>query len=565
MENTPPNIDVDDNDYNVAPIVDNTVITDMINSTIVDVEPLIHSDIKFELIDLPIVKTDNKPGNLVNLNIDNIKEKYNFKETNRFYLNDLNSVRGRGRHSNQNVREIFVCLSGKCNLELFNCYKKEYIYINQNQAIFIPNNIWIDFYNFKDCIILVLVENNEPLEKKSIYNLKDYLSYNKIDENSELYNVYFKDYLIIDHVITIFWKSRQRYIHTKNIFKYYKDLRNLLFYSHKIILNFTIVGSNNEESFELYKNILNCNDGIFNDVYLEYDQTKKFPNNLMKMLHDKWLFGINTSFAKKSDLIVLRGSNDIVEPKIYIQMKEQYEKNENKLYIASKTIPHLDLLNISLIIPTTFSDVDEINYLDCNKLYYFNNQYTNRYDKNTKHTIGTIGFIGAKPETWKTTINFLNSNKNAFNIANEIELEMFIRRNITNLITITSNTFFFNIKLNDELSSLSSLLDLLQIKNTISISDIENKDYAMSCRIKYMIEYFNSNNIEYRIELLEKIIAHDNTIINTKLFEKYIVQDCNHFKTEYLSIDVDKLYFTGVRFSLPKQNLGKHSSINVKY
>ena len=60
--------------------------------------------------------------------------------------------------------------------------------------------------------------------------------------------------IIIDHVITIYWnhKGSARYEHTKKVFKYYRDLRNLLI-NYGIVLNFTIVGSNKEDSLDLFK------------------------------------------------------------------------------------------------------------------------------------------------------------------------------------------------------------------------------------------------------------------------------------------------------------------------
>ena len=512
--------------------------------------------------DLDVIKTPNKPGNLVNLNLNDIKTTYNFTETAQFYLNDLNSLRGRGRHSNINVREIIVCVSGSCTISLFNCYEKKHILIQPNQAVFIPNNIWIDLYNFKQCVLLVLVEKT-PVDlndsttpiKQSIYNLTEYLNFNKIDSNFR--DIYFKDYLIIDHVIPIFWKSKCRYIHTKNIFKYYQDLRNILFYSHNIILTFTIVGSNNAESLELYENNLKCDNGIFHDIYIEYDQQSKYPGNLMMMLHDKWVCGFEASFIKTSNIIVLRGSNDVVEPKIYVQIKEQYYKGEqNKLYIASKSVPHINLSNISLIMPTTFSETTGTICYNDNKynILCFDNQYhKNHYSFDFVASIGTIGFIGLTKNTWQHIFSLLNTNPGLFNIANEIELEMYIRRNITNCITLTQNTFFLNIKLqSDNITELSTLKHTLPHISEFPLLQLHqyNADSDMNTRINYMIEYFNSDNIIDKFEILEKILNTDYTFIDNSKFSEYHIEGDN-YKTPYNSILSDPYHFTGIRFTIP--------------
>ena len=48
--------------------------------------------------------------------------------------------------------------------------------MNKNKGIFIDKNIWIDFYNFKDAIILVFVDVDYNEEKKSCYNFDEYLN-----------------------------------------------------------------------------------------------------------------------------------------------------------------------------------------------------------------------------------------------------------------------------------------------------------------------------------------------------------------------------------------------------
>ena len=51
--------------------------------------------------------------------------------------------------------------------------------MNKNEGIFIDKNIWIDFYNFKEAIILVYVDVDYNEEKKSCFDFIDFLKKNK--------------------------------------------------------------------------------------------------------------------------------------------------------------------------------------------------------------------------------------------------------------------------------------------------------------------------------------------------------------------------------------------------
>lgn len=166
---------------------------------------------------LPAVVTIGKPGALLNINISKIVElindtlpfPINFSENNRFILNDLNSIMGRGHHSNNNISEIFICLSGSCTLELFDGLDKCTFTMKKNECIYIPNNIWLDFYDFNNTNILVLTSKIEKdmasgfFIKSSIYNMEEYLVQNNIPIE-KINSVYLQDYLIIEHVIPIF-------------------------------------------------------------------------------------------------------------------------------------------------------------------------------------------------------------------------------------------------------------------------------------------------------------------------------------------------------------------------
>ena len=138
----------------------------------------INNIIHFKLT--PII-TENKPGELIDLNLKNICLKLNIKFhfTKSFYINELNSIESRGKHSNDNCSELLICLNGSLDIKLHNC-KNEFLFnMNKNEGIFIDKNIWIDFYNFKEAIILVYVDVDYNEEKKSCYDFIDFINKNK--------------------------------------------------------------------------------------------------------------------------------------------------------------------------------------------------------------------------------------------------------------------------------------------------------------------------------------------------------------------------------------------------
>lgn len=133
------------------------------------------------------IKTKNKPGTLVNINIKKINNllKINFNPNKIFYINDLNSLKPRGNHANCNAQEILICLQGSFEIKLFDGKKEEKYTIKKNSGIYIPKNVWLDFYNFKNCVILVFVEIDINIQKESIYDINEFKKYIYINNINE--------------------------------------------------------------------------------------------------------------------------------------------------------------------------------------------------------------------------------------------------------------------------------------------------------------------------------------------------------------------------------------------
>ena len=121
------------------------------------------------------ISTANKPGELVDLDLKYISRDLgiNFNLCKSFYINKLNSNLSRGNHSNNNCQELLFCLNGSFNIRLFNGKDTYKFSIKQDEGVFIPKNIWIEFDNFDNCIILAFIDI-EISDKDSCYNIEEF-------------------------------------------------------------------------------------------------------------------------------------------------------------------------------------------------------------------------------------------------------------------------------------------------------------------------------------------------------------------------------------------------------
>ena len=105
------------------------------------------------------IETHGKPGKLTEIKLDKIclENNIQFNTSKYFYVTDLNSTDSRGNHSNNNASEMLICMQGSFDIKLHNGSEEVILQIKQNEGIFIDKNIWISYYNFKNCVILAFV------------------------------------------------------------------------------------------------------------------------------------------------------------------------------------------------------------------------------------------------------------------------------------------------------------------------------------------------------------------------------------------------------------------------
>lgn len=73
-----------------------------------------------------------------------------------YMYNTGNNVR-RGFHSHKSLKQILVCVSGSCKIQLDNGFEKKDIFLEKPyEGLFIGPNIWREMYDFsEDSVLLV--------------------------------------------------------------------------------------------------------------------------------------------------------------------------------------------------------------------------------------------------------------------------------------------------------------------------------------------------------------------------------------------------------------------------
>jgi dTDP-glucose 4,6-dehydratase len=136
----------------------------------------IDTNIEYIMGELEVITTNGKPGMLVPLCTKDMSIKLKLKEE--FILNRLFYITNdtddknetRGNHANMYIREIIICMSGSCDVKLFNGNTWIKYTLNKNNYIYVGEYIWIEYGNFKNnCILMVLIQDI----KKNILNISN--------------------------------------------------------------------------------------------------------------------------------------------------------------------------------------------------------------------------------------------------------------------------------------------------------------------------------------------------------------------------------------------------------
>lgn len=89
-----------------------------------------------------------------------------------YYITGLDSEYPRGFHAHKKLKQIVICLNGKCRLVLDNGFAKEEVWLQTaSKGLLITEMVWREMYDFsKDCVLMVLA--NEYYDEQDYF--RDY-------------------------------------------------------------------------------------------------------------------------------------------------------------------------------------------------------------------------------------------------------------------------------------------------------------------------------------------------------------------------------------------------------
>lgn len=109
---------------------------------------------------------------------DGISRSHPFDIKRVFYIHDIPKGCRRGGHAHTSNREVLVCLSGGVNLILTDGHRDlSHSLNNKSGAIVIPEDVWMDMYDFKAGTILLVLCSEEYREEGYIHDFDDFCEY----------------------------------------------------------------------------------------------------------------------------------------------------------------------------------------------------------------------------------------------------------------------------------------------------------------------------------------------------------------------------------------------------
>ena len=101
-----------------------------------------------------------------------------------YYMYDTNKGFCRGKHAHKHLQQILVCIHGKCKVLLDDGKEKEVICLSdQNEGIYIPNNMWREMYDFEDDCVLMCLADDYYNETDYIRDYDKFLEYINVKSN----------------------------------------------------------------------------------------------------------------------------------------------------------------------------------------------------------------------------------------------------------------------------------------------------------------------------------------------------------------------------------------------
>lgn len=79
-----------------------------------------------------------------------------------YYIYETGEGVSRGFHAHRNLKQVAICLAGKCRMVLDNGNKREEVWMNSpTRGLLIESMVWREMHDFsRDCVLLVLASEH---------------------------------------------------------------------------------------------------------------------------------------------------------------------------------------------------------------------------------------------------------------------------------------------------------------------------------------------------------------------------------------------------------------------
>lgn len=101
-----------------------------------------------------------------------------------YYLYNTGKGVSRGYHAHQNLKQVAICVSGKCKMVLDNGVDREEVWLDcPTKGILIESMIWREMHEFSpDCVLLVIA--SQPYDESDyIRDYKVFLNAQNVGDN----------------------------------------------------------------------------------------------------------------------------------------------------------------------------------------------------------------------------------------------------------------------------------------------------------------------------------------------------------------------------------------------
>jgi hypothetical protein len=302
------------------------------------------------------------------------------------------------------------------------------------------------------------------INKKKLFDNKNYIkkkfSLNSFKKKRDCsHNLYYLNGNIIKLDLSIPMYFGDSLVKKKLAILFLKYLRKLSndLTKNNIKLTFTIIGSDQEESLNMFHKYLKNSE---EDIYVEFNQNNidyssvpekyhHYRNPLFKMLHVKFITCFQESWKKDRDIYLISGSNDFIHIDFYRNMVHELNIKKKQIFGLNK-VKNISLITKNENIVKLEKDRTLIWDLDYGKYVYddYNNILTGCIFGITKTSL-----LGEREHMFKN----LQESHQAFN---ELMWERIFAKNGCEIGNIECN-ICINYKVNTDLTSID------MIKNTI--------------------------------------------------------------------------------------------------